>query len=101
MKKKNLSFGVREKISFLKISVTFENLEKNESIFLSLFAYFGWWTWLKLGDRLKTLARKMSLFLAELGLPPRRGKMELGLKMVLGLDKFGQVWTSLNKFGQV
>ena len=47
----------------------------------------------------------MTLFGAELvGVAPSGGqpcKMELGLKKVLGLDKFSPDWTSLDKFGQV
>ena len=65
-----------------------------------------------LGDRLKTLATKMSPLGAKGGFPPRGGnpfssrlkpaengsRFTNGSRFWTSLDKFGQVWTSLDVF---
>ena len=75
-----------------------------------------------LGASAKVLEKKMRVFGAELGFPPRGGNpfssrlkpAENGARFAFfasslnrfeqvctSLDRFGQVWTSLDKFGQV
>ena len=77
---------------------------------------------LDLGDGAKVLEKKMRVFGAELGFPPRGGNpfssrlkpAENGARFAFfasslnrfeqvctSLDRFGQVWTSLDKFGHV
>ena len=80
-----MPFRKKKKGKSSEISVKFDNLEEM-SEFFQVFLHFGWWTWLKLGDRLKTLATKMTLFFAELGLPPSSR-----LKPAENGSRFGQV----------
>ena len=67
---------------------------------------------LDLGDSAKVLEKKMRVFGAELGFPPRGGNpfssrlkpAENGARFAFfasSLNRFEQVWTSLDRFGQV
>ena len=65
-----------------------------------------------MGDGAKVLEKKMRVFGAELGFPPRGGNpfssrlkpAENGARFAFfasSLNRFEQVWTSLDRFGQV